>query len=136
MLTPSATSRACGTCTLCCRLPDIEELQKPANMLCRHGMEGRGCSIYETRPQGCRDFWCLWRSGTRLGEHWNPVHSHMMVYVQGPQVTVLVEPDHAKIWRQPPYHAELTNWASELQKGGGYIIVFAGDVVTKIAPPA
>jgi hypothetical protein len=50
----------CGECTMCCKLPDIPELEKPPGQWCRHCAVGSGCTIYEARPRPCRDFTCLW----------------------------------------------------------------------------
>lgn len=132
---PSPTivsGRSCGTCTLCCRLPDIDLFDKPANAWCRHCIEGKGCSIYADRPSVCRDFLCLWMTEEVVGEAWEPSRSHMMIYRQGPQITVLVDPGHPDIWRREPYHAQLRAWADEAEPNGGYVIVFWQDDVFKI----
>ena len=50
----------CGTCTACCRIFEIPELAKPAGKWCEHCEIGRGCTIYATRPEVCREFECLW----------------------------------------------------------------------------
>jgi|SRR6185369_4431181 len=50
----------CGSCTLCCKLMRIDELDKPAGSWCEHCNPRQGCGIYEQRPQGCRDFECVW----------------------------------------------------------------------------
>ncbi|WP_119256941.1 YkgJ family cysteine cluster protein [Shinella zoogloeoides] len=124
--------RSCGTCTLCCRLPDIDLLDKPANAWCRHCVAGEGCSIYADRPSVCRDFLCLWMTDEGLAEVWEPSCSHMMVYRQGPQVTVLVDPDHPDVWRKEPYHSHLRTWADDAEATGGYVIVFSQDDIFKI----
>jgi hypothetical protein len=54
------TVSGCGTCTLCCKLLDIPELEKPMNRWCTHCTPGSGCRIYESRPAPCRDFACVW----------------------------------------------------------------------------
>lgn len=136
--------RACGPCQLCCRLPEIEALDKPANRACVHcrSVEALmaapalgGCLIYPDRPQPCRDFSCLWRQGD-LGPDWAPLDCHMMVYRQGPQLTVLVDPDHQGIDRREPYATALANMAAQAGAAGGYVIVFTGDAVRKVAPAA
>jgi hypothetical protein len=38
----------------------IPQLEKPAGKWCQHCAIGDGCTIYESRPQVCRDFECLW----------------------------------------------------------------------------
>ena len=124
--------RSCGTCTLCCRLPEIDLFDKPANAWCRHCIDGKGCSIYAERPSVCRDFLCLWMVSEALGDTWAPSRSHMMVYRQGPQMTVLVDPDYPDIWRTEPYHTQLQSWAGEAKPAGGYVIVFCQDEVHKI----
>jgi hypothetical protein len=48
-VTPSA-KRACGDCTLCCKVMAIEALAKPAGSWCRHCKPGQGCAIYAERP--------------------------------------------------------------------------------------
>lgn len=131
-LPATVPGRVCGTCTLCCRLPDIDLFDKPANAWCRHCVEHKGCSIYEERPSVCRDFLCLWMTDAALAAAWDPSRSHMMIYRQGPQITVLVDPDHADIWRLEPYHAQLQAWADQGASTGGYVIVFQQDDVFKI----
>lgn len=129
-LTP-LDARTCGTCTLCCRLPDIDALSKPANAWCDHCVEGQGCLIYERRPALCRDFLCLWRTDEDLGDPWEPARSHMMVYRQGSQITVLVDPDFPESWKQAPYDETLKRWARE-DRDGQYVIVFVGEAVFKV----
>src|SRR5262245_61276264 len=58
-----AEENACGGCTLCCKVLNIEELQKPQGRWCEHAQKGRGCGIYTdpARPAICADFHCLWQ---------------------------------------------------------------------------
>lgn len=49
---------SCGTCTMCCKLLGVED--KPAGKWCPHCTQGRGCGIYETRPELCRVYKCGW----------------------------------------------------------------------------
>tara|TARA_R100000664_G_scaffold21340_1_gene30668 strand:+ start:295 stop:663 length:369 start_codon:yes stop_codon:yes gene_type:complete len=49
----------CGKCTECCTPFSIPELRKPAGLRCMY-LTDQGCSIYETRPQTCRDFQCAY----------------------------------------------------------------------------
>lgn len=69
-----------------------------------------------------------------LGPEWEPSVANMMVYRQGPQVTVLVDPAHPAIWKSAPYAAQLRQWAKAEEARGGYVIVFAGDAVFKVDP--
>lgn len=63
--------RQCGSCTMCCKLLAVKELEKPACQWCSHVIQGKGCSIYETRPTACREFECAWLQGA-LPEDWRP----------------------------------------------------------------
>ena len=52
----------CGECTVCCTLSVVEELNKKAGERCFNCI-GNGCSIYEKRPQVCKDFECAYLQG-------------------------------------------------------------------------
>ena len=71
MLAPQvarAGERACGTCTLCCKLMEVRDLGKDDGVWCKHVLQGRGCGIYQTRPESCRTFLCGWISTEALDE--------------------------------------------------------------------
>jgi hypothetical protein len=58
--------RTCGTCTLCCKLIEVTELEKPRGTWCHHCRQHQGqggCNIYQDRPLGCREFVCGWLQG-------------------------------------------------------------------------
>lgn len=56
-------SRPCGKCTVCCTVMGVDEMDKPMWTRCPDLSATRGCSRYDTRPEGCRKFDCLWRRG-------------------------------------------------------------------------
>jgi hypothetical protein len=62
MFGPSQEDRPCGDCIACCVLPliDSPELQKPEGVICPN-CTGKGCAIYDNRPQVCRTFNCAWK---------------------------------------------------------------------------
>jgi len=64
----NSEARKCGSCSLCCYVLDIDELNKPANTWCQHCRPGNGgCDIYADRPPVCRGFVCQWlRDGSVL----------------------------------------------------------------------
>ena len=70
---PGMFERPCGGCTMCCKLPAAPApLNKPAGEWCRHCDKGEGCRIYDERPAGCRDFYCLWKVMPEFPEELRP----------------------------------------------------------------
>lgn len=55
--------RQCGECSLYCKLIEITEIGKPARQWCPDWNKDKGCTIYNNRPEVCRDFSCLWLAG-------------------------------------------------------------------------
>ncbi len=53
---PTPSVRACTLCGACCVAPDISALGKPVGVACKHLGPDLRCTIYETRPQVCRDY--------------------------------------------------------------------------------
>lgn len=60
--------RECGSCTACCTVLAVDELEKKNNVPCCHLAGGEGCSIYTTRPGACRQWSCLWLKGGLKGD--------------------------------------------------------------------
>jgi hypothetical protein len=60
----------------------IIELEKPAGISCKHCLPGKGCGIYETRPDVCRAFHCGWRQVPQLGDAWRPDLSGVLMLTQ------------------------------------------------------
>lgn len=60
-----AKQRVCGSCTACCKPPDLNtpEYYKPQGVWCKHCAIGEGCTIYDTRPRDCQNFECEWLKG-------------------------------------------------------------------------
>jgi Fe-S-cluster containining protein len=46
----------CGRCGTCCTAPDISTIGKPLGVRCRHLDEENFCTIYDERPQVCRNY--------------------------------------------------------------------------------
>ena len=69
--------RACGTCTMCCKVYRIPILNKQEGKWCAHCAIGSGCRIYEDRPEQCRSFVCLWLQDVTMPPEWKPEISKM-----------------------------------------------------------
>jgi len=72
--------RQCGDCMVCCEYMPISTkgLIKPAQTLCPHVIVNRGCSIYDTRPNVCRTWHCLWRRDAAMPDELRPDKSRMI----------------------------------------------------------
>jgi Fe-S-cluster containining protein len=103
-------ARECGSCNLCCDILEVTQVDKPLNELCRHWQAGKGCTIYDDRPQMCRSFNCGWLQG-HLGDEWFPNRARMVVHFSGDAVNVQVDPDYPDRWRQEPYFSKLCEWS-------------------------
>jgi len=80
----------CGSCSLCCKVKSIGELDKPMNTWCRHCDKGKGCRIYDTaaKPPSCTEYNCLWLetqkfedASLRLPERFRPDRTRVVVDV-------------------------------------------------------
>lgn len=81
----------CGSCTACCIVLGVKELNKDNYVRCQHLCHS-GCSIYENRPKSCRDFECLWLMGLfGDSEELRPDKTGLLFHVF--ENTVFTEPD-------------------------------------------
>lgn len=105
------TPRACGSCSLCCKLLDIPELEKPASLMCRHFAKGAGCSIHADRPSPCRTFQCFWSTTPQMPEEWRPSNAGFFVWTDAPdRLIVEVDPNKPDAWRRSPYQQQIRSW--------------------------
>jgi len=112
-----STDRRCGACSLCCKLLHVIELRKPANEWCEHCRPGAGgCSIYQSRPDICRSYFCGWMLSSHVSDAWYPARCHMVLSLGAfdggiEVVTVTVDEGYPLRWREPPYHGQLRQMA-------------------------
>jgi hypothetical protein len=88
-------TRTCGTCTLCCKLMGIVELEKRPGAWCGHCDKGRGCTIYARRPPTCRDFSCMWLANPEtMGEELRPDRCRVVIVADAahPNIVCHVDP--------------------------------------------
>lgn len=128
--------RACGTCTLCCKVLPIRALQKPIGRWCAHCKPGAGCTIHDTRPDECRGFFCMWLIEPRLGPEWKPEKSKLVITgdATGRNLQIRCDPGFPQAWRQEPYHSVIRKWAIGARAEKGVITVTVGMNATVIAP--
>ena len=106
---PIVQGRACGACSLCCKVLSISELSKPQGLWCKHCEIGRGCKIYDGRPAECRTFYCSYLTSADLEEHWFPANSKLVVVseLDGARVAIYVDPGSAGAWRKEPFYSKI-----------------------------
>ena len=136
---PQATQtfkRQCGTCTLCCKVYDIPALSKPMGVWCGHCETGKGCKVWETRPDQCRAFNCNWIMMDWLGDDWKPEVSKF-VFTIDPTSGFLqfqVDPGSPDAWKREPYYQQLKVWAAEGLSRARGVIVFVNRAATLVLP--
>jgi hypothetical protein len=80
------SKNACGECSVCCKdlMFDIGPMRKLAGVMCPHCASPGGCSVYETRWDICRTYYCGWRH-LGLDEEWRPDRSGILISLrEGP----------------------------------------------------
>lgn len=132
------SGRACGQCTLCCKLLDIEEAASPRGQWCRHCEIGAGCKIYAERPSDCRDFHCGYLLWAGAGEHWYPARCKMIIALDQDSSRLAIHVDTARpnAWREQPYYAEIKEWSRRAAEQSTQVVVCVGDRHIVILPDA
>ncbi|GJD48834.1 hypothetical protein OPKNFCMD_1560 [Methylobacterium crusticola] len=131
-----APGRACGACTLCCKVYDVPAVESVAGEWCRHAMTGRGCAIHAARPGHCRAFHCLWMTEGWLGPEWKPDKAKMVLSLD-PETRFLhvqVDPGQATAWRREPYYGQLKRWALASLPQRRHVLVFVNRNATVVLP--
>ena len=95
--------KACGDCSFCCKVLEIEELEKPAGPWCPFCLDGHGCSTYPTRPDVCREFECLWKGDRGLTPLLRPdrVGTLLMEDSESEDYLAVCDPAAPLAWRKP-----------------------------------
>jgi hypothetical protein len=112
--------RSCGSCSLCCKVFSVPDVDSPRSVLCQHCIPGKGCSIHASRPAICRNFYCNWLLIETLEPEWQPEQAKMVLqtiaFSDALGLVVHVDPDFPDNWRLPPYYARIKGWALKAQQ--------------------
>lgn len=128
------TDRHCGDCTLCCKVMAVEALAKPAGTWCSHCGPGHGCTIYQTRPDECRQYSCLWLTDTWFGEHWKPSRSKLVLTLSEDGIEIRCDPGFPDAWRREPLYSEITQLAAAGEANDVTVLIIVGGKMILITP--
>jgi hypothetical protein len=128
--------RSCGTCSLCCKVYSVKELEKPAGRWCVHSVKGGGCGIHLERPHVCRQFFCSWRFDPNLGPEWKPEVSRFVLSADPAwqALVVMVDPDMPLAWKRAPYYAMLRKFSEVFFRINQKVLVNRGGHITVVLP--
>jgi hypothetical protein len=128
--------RQCGSCTLCCKVLAVAELEKPGGVWCPHCRPGKGCGIYETRPQECRTFRCLWLADPQFPEELKPERSKLVFALDATKKRVIAycDPGRPLAWKEAANYRLLKNMAIVSAESGRQVVVMLNDHYTAILP--
>jgi hypothetical protein len=121
-------AKSCGTCTLCCKVLTVTELDKPGGVWCASCKPGVGCSIYEDRPPSCRDFACLWLLDATMPDELKPEHSKVVLRIEseGLRLVARCDPATPMAWQREPTYSALKRWAVRAARDGHQVMVVSG----------
>jgi uncharacterized protein len=116
--------KSCGSCTMCCKVLEIEEFKKPPGPYCGFCIAGGGCSNYLDRPPVCREFECLWKSDRGLSAMYRPdkVGTILMEDPDNDDYLAVCDPARPLAWRTPMVFSHLVTMA----KSGRMVLAKAG----------
>lgn len=142
--------RACGSCTLCCKLLPVVPLNKKAGQRCQHQRSAKGCAIYSTRPATCRHWSCRWVSDRTATEGMpRPDRCHYVIDIipdhvelRNPAgevrrisvVQVWVDPAFRNVYQRPELRAFMLRMAEQFHIAT-IVRWNSRDAVTVFAPP-
>jgi hypothetical protein len=127
--------RTCGTCTLCCKVLKIPETDSAKGDWCAQCAVGKGCRIYEERPQRCRDFMCGYLVWDAVPDHWHPAKSRIVIVGElGFRTNFTVDPGAPGRWREQPWYNDIKALAVLSFQQNRQVLVTVGAKVIAILP--
>jgi hypothetical protein len=133
---PLVPGRSCGTCSLCCYVYSVPELNKPAGHWCIHSKLGLGCGIHAIRPPACSQFLCTWLIDPNLGPEWKPEVSRFVLSADPAYraLTLMVDPKKPFAWKREPYYSALKKFSAVLFRINQKVLVNLSGHITVILP--
>lgn len=131
-----APVRDCDGCTLCCKVMNVPQLEAPAGTWCRHCDAAKGCAIHATRPQVCRDFFCMYITNKNLGPEWKPSACKFVISheANGNRLAIHVDTERPDAWQREPFLTTFRAWSEAGIRHGGQVVVFVARHAYVILP--
>src|SRR5215472_2087469 len=92
--TRTIPDRVCGSCTLCCKVVSVYEINKPKGVWCRFSRSHKGCDLYPNHPLSCEAWSCAWLASD-LAENLRPDKCHVVVDIM-PDTVIVTDNDTGK----------------------------------------
>ena len=128
-------NRECGDCSMCCKLMEITELEKPAGRWCQHVVKKKGCRIYDDRPASCAAFMCGYLVWPLAEEYWRPSKSKMVTVMEDEnRMAIYVDPSMPNIWKSEPYYEDILSWGYQAYKSNQQLVVSVNRHMFAILP--
>jgi hypothetical protein len=133
---PLVPGRTCGTCMLCCKVMGVDELHKPAGIMCSHAVAGKGCTIREHRPLTCRRFFCGWRLDPNIDALWKPEVCGFVLAISLHYGALMLntDPERPRAWKIEPYYSRLREWARRAFVEDKRIVAMVAGEATVLLP--
>jgi hypothetical protein len=136
--TPSGLvpGRECGSCTLCCKIFRIAEVESAPGEWCKNCAPGKGCMIHAVRPAVCHNYFCSWMFQPGLGPEWKPEKSKIILNVElnGQRLAAHIDPGSPGAWRRSPYYESLKRWSADALMKQQQVSVWIGQHCIVILP--
>ena len=116
--------KTCGSCTMCCKVLEIDHFEKPAGDWCGHCVKTGGCEIYAKRPHVCREFECEWMGERGLSPKLRPdlVGTVLIDCAESDEYRAVCDPASPLDWLHPLMFKHLVSTA----KAGRVVVARAG----------
>ena len=128
--------RTCGSCSFCCKVMSIDELDKPMGSWCVHRKGPSGCSIYGSHPHSCQVFACQWLLEPSMPHRFRPDQTKVVLTTDddGPRLIANCDPSNALAWRREPIFTLLKRQAEATWASDATVIAKAGRRLWLITP--
>ena len=123
----------CGSCSACCKVLRIAELDKAPDTWCPNFKKGCGCTIYADRPNSCRGFKCLWLMSQETDTPWEeamrPDKLKVIFDVQGKDLILHMDKAYTYRVNDPRVEAQAKSIA---EKGDYGILARSGSDIVRL----